>query len=140
MEKKTIVAGGGLVQNESGKLLMMYRRGKWDLPKGKLDAGETIEACAVREVMEETGIINIELGRLIDIGRHDYYDRYLQEEVIKETHWFAMKAKGEQTPVPQTEEDITAIKWVSGAELEACLEDSYPNVVDLVRKFIAFSE
>ena len=112
MEKKTIVAGGGLVQNESGKLLMMYRRGKWDLPKGKLDAGETIEACAVREVMEETGIINIELGRLIDIGRHDYYDRYLQEEVIKETHWFAMKAKGEQTPVPQTEEDITAIKWV----------------------------
>lgn len=140
MEKKTIVAGGGLVQNEQGELLMMYRRGKWDLPKGKLDEGETIEACAIREVMEETGVINIELGGLIDIGHHDYYDRYLQEEVIKETHWFAMKAKGEQTPVPQTEEDITAIKWVSGAELETCLEDSYPNVVELVRKFIAFSE
>ena len=96
MEKKKIIAAGGLVQNEQGELLMIYRRGKWDLPKGKLDKNETIEACAVREVMEETGLTNIELGKWIDTGYHLYFDPYLNEDVIKETHWFAMRAAGQQ--------------------------------------------
>ena len=76
MEKKIIKAGGGLVLNEKGELLMIYRRGKWDLPKGKLDEGETIEECAVREVMEETGVVNVERGELITIGHHEYFDRF----------------------------------------------------------------
>lgn len=113
---------------------MIYRRGKWDLPKGKLDEGETIEDCAVREVMEETGLTSVERGKLVEISHHEYFDRHVEEDVIKETHWFAMKAKGEQKLIPQTEEDITDIKWVTGKELESCLEDSYPNVVELIRK------
>ena len=120
--------------NDKGELLMIFRRGKWDLPKGKLDEGETIEECAFREVMEETGLQNVERGELIDIGYHEYFDLYLKKDVIKETHWFAMRARGEQILTPQTEEDITEIKWVSGAELEICLQNSYPNVVDVVRK------
>ncbi|MBV9986191.1 MAG: NUDIX domain-containing protein, partial [Chitinophagaceae bacterium] len=107
MDKPKIVAAGGLVQNENGELLMIYRRGKWDLPKGKLDKGESIEACALREVTEETGVRNLQLGALIDIGYHEYFDKYLQQEVIKETHWFRMSATGTQHLVPQTEEDIT---------------------------------
>lgn len=134
MEKKKILAGGGLVKNDRNGLLMIYRRGKWDLPKGKLDKGETIEACAVREVMEETGLINVALGELLDVSFHEYFDPYLQEEVIKESHWFAMQAPGEQVLVPQTEEDITEIKWVSGTELEACLANSYDNVIRVIRK------
>ena len=132
--KKKLIAGGGLVLNEKGELLMIYRRGKWDLPKGKLDEGETIEDCAVREVMEETGLTSVERGKLVEISHHEYFDRHVEEDVIKETHWFAMKAKGEQKLIPQTEEDITDIKWVTGKELESCLEDSYPNVVELIRK------
>ena len=134
MEKTTIKAGGGLVLNDAGELLMIYRRGKWDLPKGKLDEGETIEACAVREVMEETGLTYVEIGNLVEISCHEYYDRFVKEEVIKETHWFLMRAKGEQVVTPQTEEDITEIKWVMGEELEACLADSYDTVVEVVRK------
>jgi mutator protein MutT len=134
MEKKKIIAGGGLVRNEQGELLMIYRRGKWDLPKGKLDPGETIEQCAVREVMEETGLNDIALGSLIDISYHEYFDPWLKEEVIKETHWFAMEAKGLQPLTPQTEEDITAIKWVAGDTLDECLSDSYANVIEVVRK------
>jgi len=136
--KKKLIAGGGLVLNEKGELLMIYRRGKWDLPKGKLDEGESIENCAIREVMEETGLVTIELGKLIEISHHDYFDRHLEEEVIKETHWFAMKAKGQQELIPQTEEHITAIKWVIGVELEACLEDSYANVIEVVKLFTSF--
>lgn len=134
MEKRTIIAGGGLVFNETGEILMIFRRGKWDLPKGKLDEGETIEACAVREVMEETGLVSVERGGLIAISYHEYFDTYINEEVVKESHWFAMKALGNQPLVPQTEEDITEIKWVGGATLEACLANSYANVVDVVRK------
>ncbi len=134
MEKIKIIAGGGLVLNDTGELLMIYRRGKWDLPKGKLDEGETIEDCAVREVEEETGVTGIKRGELIAIGYHEYFDTYLQQDAIKETHWYAMEVKGEQLLVPQTDEDITEIKWVKGEALEECLRDSYPNVVEVVRK------
>ncbi|MBI2282673.1 MAG: NUDIX domain-containing protein [Bacteroidetes bacterium] len=134
MVKKKIIAGGGLVLNDSGELLMIFRRGKWDLPKGKLDEGETIEACALREVAEETGATNLELGALIDIGYHEYFDRFLQEEVLKETHWFSMRAKGGQNLVPQTEEDILEIQWVKGESLAACLQNTYDNVTDVISK------
>ena len=136
MEKTIIKAGGGLVLNDKGELLMIYRRGKWDLPKGKLDEGETIEECAVREVMEETGASNLERGELITVSRHEYFDRFLEEDVIKETYWYLMKAKGEQNVIPQTEEDITEIKWVIGKELEVCLEDSYQNIIDVIEKAV----
>lgn len=134
MEKTKIIAGGGLVLNDGGELLMIFRRGKWDLPKGKLDAGETIEACAIREVKEETGLKEVEHGERIGITYHEYFDPYLKEDVIKESHWYAMRVRGEQELVPQTEEDITEIKWVAGNELAACLENSYPNVVEIIKK------
>ncbi len=135
MSKTKIIAAGGLVTNEKGQLLMIYRRDKWDLPKGKLDAGETIEQCAVREVSEETGVTGITLGKLIDIGYHEYFDKWLNEEVVKETHWYAMTAPGDQVLVPQEEEDITEIKWVAhGAELEKCLANSYQNIIDIITK------
>ena len=61
-DKVIIEAAGGLVFNEKNELLMIFRRGFWDLPKGKVDEGETLEQCAVREVQEETGLQNIMLG------------------------------------------------------------------------------
>ncbi len=134
MEPKKIIAGGGLVFNEAGALLMIYRRNKWDLPKGKLDEGETIEECALREVKEETGLIQVIREELISIGYHYYFDLHLNNNVVKETHWFRMRATGNQSLIPQTEEDITDIRWVQGTELENRLADSYPNIVEVVRK------
>jgi 8-oxo-dGTP pyrophosphatase MutT (NUDIX family) len=135
MEKKTIIAGGGLVLNNQQELLMIFRRGKWDLPKGKQDPGETIEDCAVREIKEETGLQEVILGRKLSITHHTYFDTYLQEEVIKETHWFLMQAPGNQTLVPQTEEDITEIKWMAAKEREACLANSYDTIVSVIREW-----
>jgi 8-oxo-dGTP pyrophosphatase MutT (NUDIX family) len=132
MSKTKIIAGGGLVLNDAGELLMIFRRGKWDLPKGKLDDGETILECAVREVKEETGLQQIEHGELIGITYHEYFDPYLKEEVIKESHWYAMRVRGTQTLTPQIEEDITEIKWVAGDGLEECLRNSYDNVVEII--------
>ena len=134
--KTNIIAAGGLVENERSELLLIFRRGKWDLPKGKIDKGETIRHCALREVEEETGLQNIELGELLQVTYHEYADPWLKQDVIKETHWFAMKVKGDQLLVPQAEEDITEIKWVKKNALENYLANSYKNIVEVIRKYI----
>lgn len=134
MERFKIIAGGGLVLNPGGELLMIFRRGKWDLPKGKLDEGEDIKDCARREVMEETGLAEVETGELIGITTHDYYDTHLERDATKETHWFAMRAPAGQTLHPQTEEDITEIRWVSGAELKQCLTNTFDTVAGIITK------
>ena len=130
---ETITAAGGIVTNEKGEILFQFRRGKWDLPKGKLDEGETIEACAVREVEEETGLKNIQLGELVGITKHLYTERGV--EIEKETYWFAMKVSGHQELVPQAEEDITDLKWVSEHELKPYLSDTFANIVEIVETY-----
>ena len=128
MANRTLIAAGGLVQNELGHVLMIFRRGYWDLPKGKLDPQESIDECALREVTEETGLQDITMGRFICTTTHEYYDKWLQQDVVKESHWYHMQASLTQPLVPQTEEDITAIRWVDAAEWSSLLELSYPTI------------
>jgi len=130
-----IVAAGGLVTNENNELMMIFRRGKWDLPKGKLDDGESIEECALREVEEETGINELLLGELVGKTLHEYFDRYINEVVLKETYWYAMKVKGNPLPTPQVEEHIEKIIWANEDDLQACLKNTYQNIIDIVQQF-----
>lgn len=131
---KEIIAAGGLVYNEHGQLLLIFRRGKWDLPKGKADEGETIEATAVREVIEETGLQKIELIKSLGITLHSYFDTWLQEDVIKKTHWFVMKADSSQILIPQIEEDIEQIIWANADTVTSCMQNSYKNIVDIIER------
>lgn len=128
-----IVAAGGIVKNEDGRILLQYRRGKWDLPKGKLDEGESIEECAVREVEEETGLGDIQLGELVGITNHYYNEK--GENIEKETHWFAMKVSGEQQLTPQIEEDILELIWASESELKPYLSNTFPNIIEIIEKY-----
>lgn len=134
MANRTLIAAGGLVQNELGHVLMIFRRGYWDLPKGKLDPQESIDECALREVTEETGLQDITMGRFICTTTHEYYDKWLQQDVIKESHWYHMQASLTQPLVPQTEEDITAIRWVDAEEWSSLLELSYPTIQQVFRE------
>jgi len=134
MQKPRIVAAGGLVTNTSGKLLLIFRRGYWDLPKGKLDDGESIEACALREVQEETGLKHIVLGPELGITCHEYFDKWTQQDVEKQTHWFAMKAEDGQQLVPQSEEDIEQIIWADQAQINLCMQDTYPNIIRIMEQ------
>lgn len=135
MQLRIIQAGGGLVLNEQNELLFIFRRGSWDLPKGKVDSGETIEACALREVEEETGVGNLTLVDFVGITQHQYFDPYLQEEVIKESHWYIMTVKGVPALIPQTEEDITDIKWVPLAEVNALIINAYASIKEIIGLF-----
>jgi 8-oxo-dGTP pyrophosphatase MutT (NUDIX family) len=128
-----IIAAGGIVENEHKEILLQFRRGKWDLPKGKLDEGETIEECAVREVEEETGLRNVEIGELIDKTIHHYTEK--GKEIEKETFWYAMKVSGEQTLVPQLEEDILELRWVKEIELKEYLLNTYDNIIEIIEKY-----
>ena len=133
-KKFTIIqAGGGLVLNEKNEILLIFRKGKWDLPKGKLDKGETISACAIREVEEETGLKNVKLIEPLIITYHTYHEG--SRFILKESHWYTMKVSGDQILTPQTEEDILEVKWITKEEAEQYFPDCYPSVVDVLEKF-----
>jgi 8-oxo-dGTP pyrophosphatase MutT (NUDIX family) len=141
MEQLIITAAGGLVQNNEGAFLLIFRRGFWDLPKGKLDAGELIPECAVREVREETGLQTITLESFICMTTHAYFDTWLQKDVLKETHWYAMKASSllPETLIPQIEEDIEKIEWVPVELLHQYLIQTYPTILNVFDAFNAGS-
>lgn len=129
---KVIKAAGGFVYTDERKALFIFRRGKWDLPKGKLDEGETLEACAVREVQEETGIQQLSLGEALLITYHTYVER--GELVLKESHWYLMHSADTSVLTPQTEEDIEECKWVPFNEMKNYLSNTHLSIIDVVEK------
>lgn len=132
--QQIIEAGGGLVLNERGHLLMIFRRGYWDLPKGKRDPGESIESCAVREVEEETGLSGVQLLHPVGETTHQYVDPFTQLPTQKITFWYKMYATSLQPLIPQTSEDITDIRWVAAAELPYLLENSFPTIREIIAR------
>ncbi len=128
------IAGGGLVMNKKTELLMIFRRGFWDLPKGHLDQGETIEECAIREVQEETGLSNVTIVSPLLITYHTYEQG--THHILKESHWYLMHLNKEDTLVPQVEEDIEKIEWISSAHIQPYLIAAYPSVRSVVNKYL----
>ncbi|RBL89219.1 NUDIX hydrolase [Chitinophaga flava] len=126
-----LVAAGGLITNPSGEVLMMFRRGKWDLPKGKQDPGEDLETCAIREVAEETGLHTISLEHKITETFHYYPMK--AKKVLKHTYWYRMQFTGTELTVPQIEEDIQDIEWVKPQNLEKFLKYSYENIREVFK-------
>ena len=128
---KLVKAAGGLVKNREGDVLLIFRRGKWDLPKGKLDDNETLLECAVREVKEETGLTKIKAGDEIDTTYHTYVE--FGKHILKESHWYLMTAKGEEKLEPQTEEDITEIRWLKKNDLKNYLNNTFPTIISVLK-------
>ncbi len=123
---KLIQAGGGLVENNSDEILLILRRGKWDLPKGKLDSGETLEECALREVGEETGVQRLKIVSKINTTYHTYDE--FGKHILKESHWYLMKAINKEELIPQLEEDITEIRWVKRHDLKDYFNNTFPTI------------
>jgi 8-oxo-dGTP pyrophosphatase MutT (NUDIX family) len=128
-----IDAAGGLVRNPKGEFLMIHRRGRWDLPKGKLAKKENFEAAAIREVGEECGISDLKLIRPLLSTYHTYDLK--NGMALKKTVWFEMIYQGEKPPFPQATEDITEIRWVDAAKLEIYLQKCFPAIRDVFTYF-----
>ena len=128
-----IEAAGGIVQNDKKEILFIYRLDKWDLPKGKVEEGENFEECAVREVEEETGVTNIELKNKAGETYHTY--NAFGKHFLKISHWYYMTCPKAQNLVPQTEENITEIKWVKTKDIKEPMANTYPSIKDILEKF-----
>jgi 8-oxo-dGTP pyrophosphatase MutT (NUDIX family) len=135
-----IPAAGGLVQNSDGKFLFIRRFGVWDLPKGKIEEFETPEQAAIREVEEECGIFGLNIIRQLDSTYHIYrspYHDFPENLVLKETKWFLMHYSGNETPVPEVEENIEAIRWFGFDELDEVHSETYSSLADFLAKSLA---
>jgi len=111
-----IIAAGGKVSNTEGKVLFIFRLGKWDLPKGKVEANETFEASAIREIEEECGIGNLTILNHIKDTYHIY--ELNGKMVLKQSVWYSMKSDDTSELVPQIEENITDERWMTAEEIQ----------------------
>ncbi len=125
-----VVAGGGKVLNAEGRILFIFRNGKWDLPKGKAEHKETIDETALREVEEETGVTGLSITKPLDITYHIFKrnNRYY----IKITYWFEMYSEFDGELLPQEKEGITKVKWVSPKKLKKIKKNVYANIEALI--------
>lgn len=131
-KKFTILqAAGGIVKNESGALLFIERLGKWDLPKGKIEKGESVEEGARREVIEECNIVPVLDAKLGETW-HTY--EFKGKHILKLTHWYAMHCTNEeaQKVKPQAEEDITQVCWFTPKEVTDTIDqNTYRSIKEI---------
>lgn len=125
-----IVAGGGKVLNAEGKILFIFRNGKWDLPKGKAEHKETIDQTALREVEEETGIRGLTITKPLEITYHIF--KRNNQYFIKKTYWFEMFSDYSGDLKPQIKEGITMVKWIGPKKLKKVKTNIYANIEALI--------
>ena len=122
------------MENEYGEILMIFRRDKWDFPKGKVEPGETFECAALREVEEETGVQQLTITEALPDTQHTY--TLDGSGILKTTHWYRMRAP-KQELVPQTEEDIAQALWIHKEFVGALLTaNSFPTLVSLWKAYL----
>ncbi|MBV2165566.1 MAG: NUDIX domain-containing protein [Kaistella sp.] len=126
---RVIEAAGGVVRNKNGEILFIHRIGRWDLPKGKIEKGESLEQAALREIEEETGLKELILEEFINNTFHLYTERN-GEKILKTTYWFRMNYVGNETPIPQTEEGITAVSWKNKDEI---MNEVFPKTFNNIK-------
>lgn len=122
-------ASGGVVKNKQGKLLMIYRNRHWDLPKGKIEKGETPRITAIREVREECGIRKLRIVRQLPSTHHIYY---LDGECLKRTFWYEMICFESDKLKPQTEEGIKKVKWMKRNDIRKISSKIYPSLREIL--------
>ena len=127
-----IEAAGGIVTLPDERILFIKRLGKWDLPKGKAEKGESLQETAIREVMEECGLktrpkITGELAHTF----HTYHQD--GRHILKHTAWYAMRYEGDDSLLPQFSEDITEALWLPQNQLNIVLQNTYQSIKQVLK-------
>ena len=125
-----MVAAGGLVRTKTNDLLLIFRKGKWDLPKGKLDEGENLESCALREIEEETGATSLQIQKPLTITYHTYYEK--EKHILKESHWYSVNTEKKSLLKPQTEEDIEKCVWATPDQIPTYMNNMHASIIDVL--------
>ncbi|MGB1032127.1 MAG: NUDIX hydrolase [Flavobacteriales bacterium] len=128
-QHKLVEAAGGLVKSSNNRYLLIERLGYWDLPKGKVDEGETIAQAAIREVEEECGVNNLTIIDDLPTTYHTY--EHKGKRVFKPTYWFSMSLASEPQLVAQSEEGITQAIWLNKTEANKLQSGMYASIWNL---------
>jgi 8-oxo-dGTP pyrophosphatase MutT (NUDIX family) len=129
---KIIEAAGGLIRNSKNELLMIFRLEKWDLPKGKIEKGESVREAAIRECEEETGVKGLSIIKELENTYHVYTLK--EKPILKQTYWFEMFTNEVSSLTPQIEEDITEVKWMSKERVQVALKNTYASLSSLIEE------
>jgi 8-oxo-dGTP pyrophosphatase MutT (NUDIX family) len=129
---KVIEAAGGLVKNNKGEWLFIFRNGKWDLPKGKVEKKEAVKDAAIREVEEECGISKLSIVKELPATYHTYFME--EKAILKCTYWYEMFCSDDAKLVPQLEEGITDVKWLPENNLKKVIDNTYESVKDVLKE------
>ena len=132
LRPKEMTAGGGVVTRAGKrklKVLLIYRKKLWDIPKGRQDKGESIKECAEREVMEELGIDRVDVHSFLDTTVHGYPEK--GRFIVKTTHWYHMTTPATEF-VPQKAERITRVKWFGLQKAKEVL--GHENLIRLLNR------
>lgn len=129
---KIVRAAGGLVLKD-GKILMMYRLGVWDLPKGKLNKKEKVQEGALREVEEECSI-QVEVIDKLPKTWHSY--AFKGKKILKKTSWYVMNCTDDSLMKPQAEEFIEEVRWMTPEEVLEVLPKAYTSISFIVRHYL----
>lgn len=129
---RNLEAAGGLVKNRDNRLLFIRRFGKWDIPKGHIEKGETPENCAMREVTEECGIRPDRIVHKLARSYHIY--PYGDEFCLKTTHWFYMTYHGSHETFPQLEEGISEAEWIPEERLPEIISGTWMSLTDIIQE------
>ena len=127
---KILEAAGGVVRNEKNEILVIFRNGKWDLPKGKIDKRkETFKQAALREVQEETGLKTLNITGKLMTTYHLYFRK--EKMILKPTYWFEMFAESSSKLVPEAKENISMVSWVNKDDISGILKNTYHSLEEL---------
>ena len=130
----TIKATGGIVTNKKNQILFIYRKGKWDLPKGKMEKNESKKESALREVIEETGVKKLKIINFFSTTFH--LIKVKREYFLKETHWYTMKTKYDGKLKPQKSEGIISAKWKTFDEAFEIKKKTFRNIAIILTKYL----
>ncbi|PKA82243.1 NUDIX domain-containing protein [Ulvibacter sp. MAR_2010_11] len=121
-----VEAGGGMVFNDKREILFIRRNKKWDLPKGKVEKGETYEEAALRETIEETGVKDLTIKRFITKTYHVF--KRNEKFKLKVTYWYEMHSNYDGPLIPEPSEGIKKVRWKDFEKTQKALQDSYENI------------
>ena len=130
----TIVAAGGIVKNKENQILFIFRKGKWDLPKGKIEKNEKIDEGALREVIEETGIKKVKIDGFFDTTYHIIKTQ--KQYFLKETHWYKMKSNYTGKLKPQKSEGIRSVRWKKIKEVKEIKKKTFRNIAIILTGYL----
>jgi len=126
-------AAGGLIYHKDKGYLWMFKRGKWDLPKGKIDSGEKAEEAAIRECIEETGVSDLMIEKNLGVTYHIFEQK--EKHILKITQWFLMNTNHDGQLIPQAEEGISKLEWIKQEDLtQKILPNTYSTIIEVLQR------